>query len=244
LTRSLEKTHFAVRPSKEPREAHDFAELLGRRFSCRGFLATPVPRETITAVLSIAQLTASWCNSQAWQVHITSGEATRRFADALMATATGATGASIETDFPRPARYAGIYLDRRRETGWQLYEAVGVAHGDREGSARQTLENFRLFGAPHAAVITSDRDLGVYGAVDCGGYIANFMTAAQCFGIDTIAQAAIAMQSDTVRQFFSIPQDRMVVCGISFGYRDEAHPANSFRTRRDDIDEIVHWVDQ
>lgn len=242
MTRSLEKDRFAIRPPEEPEEAQLLAELLGRRFSCRAFLPTPVARDRIEAFLNIAQLSASWCNSQAWEVIITSGDATARFRDALMRVATSKTGASIETDFPRPARYAGKYLERRRETGWQLYEAVGVAHGDREGSARQTLENFRLFGAPHAAIITSARDLGVYGAVDCGSYISNFMSAAQSFGIDTIAQAAIAMQSETVREFFSIPEDRMILCGISFGYRDPDHAANSFRTRRDDLDEVVQWV--
>src|SRR5277367_5583298 len=188
MTKSLEKQRFSVRSANEPDEAHIFAGLLGRRFSCRGFLPTPVPSETIEAFLEIAQLTASWCNSQAWEVYITSGEATQRFRDALMEAVIGPDGQSLETDFPRPARYTGRYQERRRETGWQLYEAVGVTQGDRDGSARQTLENFRLFGAPHAAVITSDRDLGVYGAVDCGGYVANFMAAAQCFGIDTIAQ--------------------------------------------------------
>ena len=242
MTKSLEKDRFAVRPPEEPDEAKILAELLGRRFSCRAFLPTPVPPEKIEAFLSIAQLSASWCNSQAWEVIIASGDATKRFSEALMKVATSPEGASLETDFPRPARYVGRYLERRRETGWQLYEAVGVAHGDREGSARQTLENFRLFGAPHVAVITSDRDLGVYGAVDCGSYVANFLLAAQSLGIDTIAQAAIAMQSQTVRDFFSIPEDRMIVCGISFGYRDPDHPANSFRTRRDDIDEVVTWV--
>lgn len=244
MTKSLDKNHFTVRPDDEPREAHIFAQLLGRRFSCRAFLPDPVPETTIAAILSIAQLTASWCNSQAWHLYLTTGDATRRFSDALMASATAPGGQSLETDFPRPAQYTGRYQERRRETGWQLYEAVGIAHGDRAASAKQTLENFRLFGAPHAVVITSDRDLGVYGAVDCGSYVANFMTAAQCFGVDTIAQAAIAMQSPTVREFFSIPEDRRIVCGISFGYRDAEHPANSFRTRRDDIDEIATWVSQ
>lgn len=244
LTKSVEKKYFFDRPEDEPKDAHIFAELLGRRYSCRGFLPEPVPQKTIDSFLRIAQLTASWCNSQAWQLYITSGNATRRFSEALMAAATSPEGQSLETDFPRPARYSGRYQERRRETGWQLYEAVGVAHGDREASGRQTLENFRFFGAPHVAVITSDRDLGVYGAVDCGSYVANFMTAAQCFGVDTIAQAAIAMQSDTVRQFFDIPDDRRIVCGISFGYGDPDHPANSFRTRRDDIDEIVTWVSE
>ncbi|MFZ0140221.1 MAG: hypothetical protein WAL70_03985 [Aeromicrobium sp.] len=55
-----------------------------------------------------------------------------------------------------------------RESGWQLYDAVGVAKGDREASALQMLRNFEFFGAPHAAIITTDAELVVYGAIDCG----------------------------------------------------------------------------
>jgi len=40
--------------------------------------------------------------------------------------------------------------------------------GDREASKRQTLENFRMFGAPHVAIITTERKLGTYGVLDCG----------------------------------------------------------------------------
>jgi nitroreductase len=50
-------------------------ELLNERYSCRAFLARQVPRETIEHVLKTAQRTASWCNSQPWQVLIASGEA-------------------------------------------------------------------------------------------------------------------------------------------------------------------------
>ena len=41
-----------------------------------------------------------------------------------------------------------------------------------------------------------------------------------------------------------IADDRLVVCGISFGYEDAAHPANSFRTRRAPLSEAVAWLDQ
>ena len=43
-------------------------ELLGERYSVRAFQPQPVPRETIEHVLTTAQRTASWCNSQPWQV--------------------------------------------------------------------------------------------------------------------------------------------------------------------------------
>ena len=50
-------------------------ELLNERYSVRAFLPKPVPREIIEHVLTTAQRTASWCNSQPWQVLIASGEA-------------------------------------------------------------------------------------------------------------------------------------------------------------------------
>ncbi len=50
----------------------------------------------------------------------------------------------------------------------QLYQAVGIGREDKASAARQSLENFRFFGAPHVALITTDDELGVYGVVDCG----------------------------------------------------------------------------
>src|SRR5437870_3788613 len=49
-------------------------ELLNERYSVRAFLPQPVPHEIIEHVLATAQRTASWCNSQPWQVLIASGE--------------------------------------------------------------------------------------------------------------------------------------------------------------------------
>jgi nitroreductase len=54
-------------------------ELLGERFSCRAFKPDSVPRPIIERILKAAQRTASWCNSQPWQVVIASGEAREIF---------------------------------------------------------------------------------------------------------------------------------------------------------------------
>ncbi len=75
-------------------------ELLNERYSVRAFLPKPVPRETIDHVLTIAQRTASWCNSQPWQVLIASGEAKERFRKLIYQEA--ASGAEDCHDFPQP----------------------------------------------------------------------------------------------------------------------------------------------
>ena len=125
----------------------------------------------------------------------------------------------------------------------QLYNAVGVARGDREAYRRQELRNFQLFDAPHVAIITTDEALGEYGAIDCGGYVANFLLAAQANGVATVAQASLAMYPEVLRDALGLAADRRVVCAISFGYADPAHPANSYRTSRADLASTVRWVD-
>jgi len=218
--------------------------LLTERYSCRAFRPDPVPRATIERILTAAQRTASWCNSQPWQVIIASGEAARRFSGAVHdAASTSASAHEVHSDFPFPREYRGVYLDRRRESGFQLYNALGITRGDKEGYRRQSLQNFKLFGAPHVAIITSDDALGVYGAVDCGGYVSNFLLAAQALGVATIPQAALAGHSDVVRRHFGLGEDRRVVCGISFGFADREHAANSYRTNRATLQDAVTFLE-
>jgi nitroreductase len=225
--------------------------LMVSRYSCRAFKSNPVPGPVVRRVLELTQLTASWCNAQPWHVIVTGAEATERFRHALYAfAAANAYGISPEErrsnarspDLPMPEEYTGIYRERRREAGWRLYDSLGIARGDRTASARQAMENFRLFGAPHVLIVSSCRQLGVYGAVDTGGFIGNFMLVAHSFGIASIAQGAIAVYGRFIHEYFNIAADRDVICGISFGYPDEAHPANTFRTDRAPVEEYTTFV--
>jgi nitroreductase len=221
-------------------DANLLTRLFTGRHSCRAFRPESVPRETIARVLEMAQRTPSWCNTQPWQVIVTAGAATERFRAGLLAHAAKHPPSS---DIPYPREYRGVYLERRRACGWQLFESVGIARGDREASARQGMENFRLFGAPHVAIITTDEAQGTYGAVDCGAYVNNFMLAASSLGIASIAQAAIAGHSPFVRKHFDLAPDRLVLCGISFGFEDADHPANKYRTARASVKDAAHWIE-
>ncbi len=80
-------------------------DLLASRFSCRAFKPDPVPRATIERILAAAQKTASWCNSQPWQLVIASGAATRKFRDVMYGAAS--SGKPNSGDFPFPREYRG-----------------------------------------------------------------------------------------------------------------------------------------
>ncbi|AEI81818.1 p-nitrobenzoate reductase (plasmid) [Cupriavidus necator N-1] len=239
---SSDSSHGAM-----PEDAAMLGRLLSGRFSCRGFMPDPVPRHVIERMLAMAQLSPSWCNSQPWQVIVTSGLGTERLREALFAhaeadCASNGGAPATQPDFPFPAAYRGVYRERQREVGWQLYQSVGARHGDREASAVQALKNFRLFDAPHMLLITSERDLGAYGAIDCGIYLSTVLLAGQSLGVASVAQAALAAYSPFMRAYFNIPDHRVIVAGASFGYADTGHPANAFRSRRAALAEVVEWV--
>lgn len=210
------------------------------RASCRAYLPEQVPHDVIRSIVDLARGTASWCNTQPWDLVVTHGESTEKFRNALMEQVRQHPDEAA--DFPFPDAYQGVYLDRRRKSGFQLYEALGIERSDKARRDSQAFENFRLFGAPHVAIITVPRALGVYGAVDAGAFVSSFLLSAQSHGVDTTPQAALAMQSRFIRNYFGIPEDRKLLCGISFGYADKAHPVNSYRTERAAVDDILRLV--
>ena len=81
------------------------------------------------------------------------------------------------------------------------------------------------------------------GAVDCGGYVATLLLAAQSLGIAAVPQAAVAMTATALRKELNISDERDIVCAVSFGYADESHPANTCRTDRAELDDVVRWVE-
>lgn len=214
--------------------------LFTQRHSCRAFLPDQLPRELIENILTCAQKVPSWCNAQPWKLTITSGAETDRLRQALM---QAAQTESHTPDLAFPTSYENEYQTRRRKCGWALYQAVGVPKGDRAASARQMMENFSLFGAPHCAILSSPAELGGYGAMDCGGFVAGFTLAAQAAGVASIAQAAVASYAPLLHEMLDIPENRQILCAISFGYSDPDHPANGFRTSRAALPEFTQWRD-
>jgi nitroreductase len=219
----------------------ELEQALTTRYSARKFLPRQIEPERMEKILELAQRTASWCNVQPWQLVITRGQATDRFREAITAHVT--SGAQQQPDFPFPERYEGEYRARRVRCGVQLYQSLAIGRDDRAAAKAQALENFRLFDAPHVALLTTEEALGFWGGVDCGLYVNSFMLAARSLGVDSIAQAALASYPGFVREYFGLPSNRKLVCGISFGYADNKHPINQYRTERASTAEAVRFVD-
>lgn len=220
-------------------DAGALSRILDARHSCRAFRGDALPEALVEEIVAEAGKVPSWCNAQPWQVMVTSAAGTDRLRAALAAEIQHAGDAP---DLPFPDRYDGVYKQRRSDCGRALYDAVGVARGDRDAARAQMAMNFRFFGAPHVALVTSEAALGPYGVLDCGAFVTGVTLAAAARGVASIPQAAIASYAPLMHRFFNLPETRTVLCSIALGYADPDHPANSFRTTRAPLAEVLRWV--
>jgi nitroreductase len=204
--------------------------IVGRR-AVRGFLPDPVPEELVRRLLVIASRAPSGSNIQPWRVAVVTGATLRELSADLLAEHDRGTPPAPDYDY-YPARWREPYLARRREVGWGLYSAVGVARGDREGAHRQRARNHTFFGAPVGVFVTIDRDMGRGSLLDTGMFVQNLMIAARAHGLESCPQVAVASWPDVVRKRLGIPQTEMLVCGIGIGRLDPDEPANALRTTR------------
>ena len=212
---------------------------MDNRYSCRAYLSKEVTNENINQIVSTASKVPTWCNAQPWSVLVTKGNQTKAFSKALV---DAVKSGPMNPDFDWPKQYTGEYQARRRVCGYQLYESLGIAREDRKSRAEQMMQNFKFFGAPHVAIITTESDLGPYGAMDCGGFIALFALAARALGVASVVQASVTGYAPIIRSHFRIPKNRLIQTAITFGYENKDHPANGFRTQRAAIEDVVDII--
>lgn len=223
-------------------------ELLHKRRSVRGFLDKPVSKELVGDLLRAAARSPSGTNMQPWRVYVLMDEAKDRLIREVLAKR------ELEPHREKPPKPFGEYdynpeplfepfLTRRRTVGFSLYQILGVAKGDRAASWIMAGRNFEFFGAPVGLIFTIDRSLQQGSWLDYGIFLQSLMLAANDVGLDTCAQAAWRHYHDIIRSLLSLPDNEIVVCGMSLGYADKDAPANRLVTEREPVEGFATFVD-
>ena len=210
-------------------------EALLTRRSVRAFTSDPVARETIVEILELASRAPSGTNMQPWNAHVVMGAARERLSKAVRAAffaedfKAKAEYRYYPTEFPEP------YRSRRRKVGWDLYGLLGIEKGDKDKMARQLARNYDFFGAPVGIMFTIDRVLEIGSWLDYGMFLDSVMLAARQRGLHTCPQAAWPPYHKVVRAVLGIPDDEILVCGMSIGMLDETDVTSQLVTVREPV---------
>ena len=212
------------------------AAITSRR-SIRAFLPTPVPRETIEQILTVAARAPSGTNTQPWKVTVLTGDAKARLSTAIQAAYDDPVqrAAHSEEYAYYPTEWQSPYIDRRRKVGWDLYGLLGIAKTDKARMHAQHGRNYDFFGAPVGLIFTIDRVMQQGSWLDYGMFLQNIMVAARARGLDTCPQAAFTQWHRIIAEQLQLPAQEMVVCGMSLGHADPAAVENTLVTDREPV---------
>ena len=215
------------------REALSADEALLTRRSVRAFLPTPVPRETVEELLTLASRSASGSNIQPWKVRVVAGERREKLSRAILDAIDSEGYEKHQREYNYyPVNWREPYLARRRKIGWDLYGLMGIRKGDFEATEKQRRRNYEFFGAPVGMIFTLDEDLELGSWLDLGIYISSLMVAARGRGLDTCPQAAFADFHAVIRRELGIPENEIIICGMALGHADPDAPENRLVTTR------------
>ncbi len=218
-----------------------YAVLARERRSTRAFLATPVPTDTLRALLATARWAPSGANLQPGAFIQVQGGARTRLCDELAAAWRGGKHEREDYEyFPHPLP---MTLRKRQAASAQaLYGALGVTRDDRAGRDAQFERNFRFFDAPVALIVTIDSNFGSGGYMDLGMTIYGLMMAAQSHGLASCAIGAMASFPSVIRGHLGLDERTNIVCGIALGVADPQAPVNDTRTTRCTQDDFFRQV--
>jgi nitroreductase len=208
-------------------------EAIVTRQSVRAFLPTPVERATVERLLALASRSASGSNIQPWRVQVIAGAIKDRLTRAIFDAVARDGFEPYQREWNYyPVNWREPFLARRRKIGWDMYNLLGVAKGDFEGTQRARMRNYEFFGAPVGMIFTLDEDLEIGSWLDLGIYLGTLMVAARGHGLHTCPQAAFADFHKIIRPLLNIPEKEVIVCGMALGHIDPDAPVNKLATER------------
>jgi nitroreductase len=221
------------------------ADAIASRRSIRAFLPTPVSREAISAILELAARAPSGSNTQPWRVYVLSGSSKTLLSEKILAAHNDPVQLAEQTQeyeyYPR--KWISPYVERRRKVGWDLYGLLGLTREDKAGMHAQHGRNYAFFDAPVGLIFAIDRVLEMGSWLDYGMFLQNVMLAARGMGLDTCPQAAFTPFHRIIAAHLEMPENEMLVCGMSLGYADQTRIENTLVTERAKVAEFTTFLD-
>jgi nitroreductase len=230
----------------DPAAARAVEAAITSRRSVRAFLPTPVPREQIEEILSVAARAPSGTNTQPWKVYVLTGDALRSLSQRLVAAYDDPAERETHSEEYAyyPTEWRSPFIERRRKVGWDLYGLLGIAKTDKARMHAQHRRNYEFFGAPVGLMFTIDRTMRQGSWLDFGMFLQSVMVAARGLGLDTCPQAAFIQFHRIIMEAIGAPANEQLVCGMSLGHADPDAIENTLQTEREPVDRFATFIDR
>tara|TARA_B110001454_G_C12715726_1_gene432491 strand:+ start:1350 stop:2039 length:690 start_codon:yes stop_codon:yes gene_type:complete len=226
------------------------SDALAKRKSTRAFLDKKVPANIIIRMLDQANRSPSGDNHQPWQVAVLTGESKNRLCDKLEEAFRSGVQPSMDYEYypqdkksEKDTKWFGKYKERRKECGLALYSQLGITKEDKQKQQDVYALNYKGFDAPVMLLFFIDKELGKGSYVDYGMFIQSIMLLAVENDLATCPQGSLGEYADIVRQEFPKYKDKIVLCGMSVGYKDTTKKINNYKTTRQDLSEMVDYYE-
>jgi nitroreductase len=215
---------------------------IATRHCKRAFIKKEIDKNTILKILDISRNAASSKNTQPWQVYAVSGEKLSSLTNIM--TEKFDNNIFDEPDYQySPHPLSETHLERARNCGFSLFKLKNIERKDIEKRKAHDRENFECFGAPLLLLMILDNDSLNGTFLDIGLYLQNIMLASTSLGLGSCPQYSLTSYSKTIKKELSIPEDKILVCGLCLGYPDENAVVNSFIPDRIPVEKFTTWLD-
>ena len=214
----------------------ELKKAISERHSVRGFLPTPLTREQIEEVLTLACRAVSANNTQPWRIAVVTGAKKDAIAQRYVENIKN----GVPMDMLRP-QFTGVYQQRRVSVGKALLTAMGITREDREGRDAWSLRGFRFFDAPAALLLFGEESFLDYSTFDFGCLAQNICLAAYDMGLGTCVEYQACAYQNILREELGIEEGWKCICGIALGYEDPDFAANRVRTDREALENNTQW---
>ena len=217
-------------------------EAIEKRSSVRAFTKEVPDIEMIKAILKTAGTAPSGGNIQPWKVYVLTENAKNELSKKTLYNFDNGVQEDIEYDiYPKPL--ADEFKKRRYECGADMYNALAIGKDDLDSRFKQIRENYNFFGAPLGMIITIDKSFGKNGWGHVGMFLENLWLSAIDYGLGICLQESWSIYPKTVKEVTKHPDNEIVWCGVAVGYEDSSNPINQYRTKREDLDSFVKFID-
>jgi len=215
---------------------------LQKRKSVRAFLDRGVSTETVERILDAARWAPSGTNTQPWQVAVVRGDTKRKLQERLENSFHAGVAKAMDYLY-YPAEWSGVYRQRRKACGLQLYSTLQISREDKDKQIALWAANYRAFDAPVMLFFFMDKGLATGSFLDYGMFMQSLMLAAVEEGLATCAQAALGEYPAIVKAMLGYPDDCILIGGMALGYENAEATVNSYRTPREEAQTFTRFFE-